>query len=116
VGDAGIQEQRGEPPGHAAPERVACVSIGATTMVSSSSRARTTSITPQKDETIRLYTGNAFDITGERIVRNTARISMHAGSTNRSKLRCEITQREPVEVRIVEASLPLDELGHPEEF
>ena len=34
--------------------------------VRSSLRARTPSITRRRDETIRIYTGNAFDVAGER--------------------------------------------------
>jgi hypothetical protein len=55
-----------------------------------------------KDETIRLYTGNAFDITGERI-RSEYRADFNARWIDESfEIKVRNHKREPVEVRIVE--------------
>jgi hypothetical protein len=49
-----------------------------------------------RDETVRVYTGNAFDITGERRQTNSNRkCSPAAGWTNRSKSSSATTRRKP---------------------
>jgi len=55
-----------------------------------------------KDETIRVYTGNAFDVTGER-----KRTDYHVDSSQRGmnesfEIRVRNHKKEPVEVRVVE--------------
>ncbi len=55
-----------------------------------------------KNETIRVYTGNAFDITGER-----KRTDYHVSSTNRSvdesfEIKVRNRKKEPVQVRVLE--------------
>ena len=55
-----------------------------------------------KDETIRLYTGNAFDMTGER-TRTEYRADFNARSLDESfEIKVRNHKSEPVEVRIVE--------------
>ncbi len=55
-----------------------------------------------KDETIRLYTGNAFDMTGERI-RTGYRADFNGGWLDESfEIKVRNHKSEPVEVRIVE--------------
>jgi len=83
-----VQEFKNSPANHLVMrfQKNACYSIGATMIVNSNSPARTTSITPPNDETIRLYTGNAFDMTGERRRTNTAQISMRGGCLAKTKL------------------------------
>ena len=46
-----------------------------------------------KDETVRIYTGNAFDLVGERRRTNFKVEFKNIGSTNRSKSNCAITRR-----------------------
>jgi len=55
-----------------------------------------------KDETVRLYTGNAFDITGERRRTNYTVENAKSAGTETFEIRVRNHKKQPVEVRVVE--------------
>jgi len=55
-----------------------------------------------KDETIRIYTGNAFDITGERHRTNYTVEPGKSAATETFQIKVRNHKKEPVEVRVVE--------------
>jgi len=55
-----------------------------------------------KDETVRIYTGNAFDITGERKRTNYTVESARTSATETFEIRVRNHKKEPVDVRVVE--------------
>ncbi len=55
-----------------------------------------------KDETVRIYTGNAFDITGERKRTNYTVENNKNTATETFEIRLRNHKKEPVEVRVVE--------------
>jgi hypothetical protein len=54
-----------------------------------------------KDETVRIYTGNAFDITGERR-RSNYTVEPKNSATETFQIKVRNHKKEPVEVRVVE--------------
>jgi hypothetical protein len=54
------------------------------------------------DETVRMYTGNAFDITGERRRTNYTIEGNKSAGTETFEIRVRNHKKEPVEVRVVE--------------
>lgn len=55
-----------------------------------------------KDETVRIYTGNAFDITGERRRTNYTVEGSRSTATETFEIRVRNHKKEPVQVRVVE--------------
>jgi hypothetical protein len=55
-----------------------------------------------KDETVRLYTGNAFDISGERKRTNYTVETRTNTATETFEIRVRNHKKEPVDVRVVE--------------
>jgi hypothetical protein len=55
-----------------------------------------------KDETVRIYTGNAFDLTGERKRTNYTIDTARKGATESFEIRIRNHKKQPVEVRVVE--------------
>jgi len=55
-----------------------------------------------KDETVRIYTGNAFDLTGERRRTNYSVESSKNSATETFEIKVRNHKKEPVEVRVVE--------------
>ena len=55
-----------------------------------------------KDETVRIYTGNAFDITGERRRTNYTVENAKTNATETFEIRVRNHKKEAVEVRVVE--------------
>lgn len=55
-----------------------------------------------KDETIRIYTGNAFDVTGERRRTNYSVESAKNSATESFEIKVRNHKKEPVEIRVVE--------------
>lgn len=55
-----------------------------------------------KDETVRIYTGNAFDLTGERRRTNYTVENAKSIATETFEIRVRNHKKEPVEVRVVE--------------
>jgi hypothetical protein len=55
-----------------------------------------------KDETVRIYTGNAFDLTGERKRTNYTIDTVRKGATESFEIRVRNHKKESVEVRVVE--------------
>ena len=55
-----------------------------------------------KDETVRLYTGNAFDLTGERQRTNYTVDNRQNAATETFEIKVRNHKKEPVEIRVVE--------------
>ena len=55
-----------------------------------------------RDETVRIYTGNAFDLTGERIRTNYLLDESKSTATESFEIKVRNHKKEPVEVRVVE--------------
>ena len=55
-----------------------------------------------RDETVRIYTGNAFDLTGERIRTNYLVDDSKSTATESFEIKVRNHKKEPVEVRVVE--------------
>jgi hypothetical protein len=55
-----------------------------------------------KDETVRIYTGNAFDITGERKRTNYSIDTVRKSANETFEIRVRNHKKQPVEVRVVE--------------
>lgn len=71
-------------------------------MAGCSSSARTRSHTLLKDETIRAYTGNAFDITAERSRSEFKVDNRHEWIDETYEIKLRNHKTEPVEVQVVE--------------
>ena len=102
LGHAGVQELRHESPGHPAAERHACASTAAIPTGSLEFIGENAIDHTPKDETLRIYTGNAFDIVGERKRTNYHVESSQHWMDETFEIRVRNHKKEAVNVRVVE--------------